>query len=797
MNVDSIISEIVDITPTPRILRTLGDIPFAAWQCLAELTDNSLDAFNDAESHEKSIDSPRVDIHWSSDSVAAVDREIVIQDNGLGMELDTLQKAAKAGYSSNDPIHNLGLFGMGFNISTARLGDETTFLSATPENDSWVGIRISFEQLIKDQTFSAPVVRVPKNTLKESGTKIIVRKLKDGVLGEIKRKESAIRRQLETIYTPILSRKKVSIYVQGKQLSPRPHCIWNSSRFVTRKGLKIEAVQRIDRDLGESYFDSFRNRYLSEDESVELDIANSKGEALPSNIVRRARRLKGWIGIQRYAEPSDFGIDFVRNGRKILVSDKSLFGYENPDTGTSVTEYPVELGSTVGGRIVGELHVDYLIPTYQKNGFDTTDRAWRLTIEAIRGAGPILPKQRKLLQYDGDNDSPLGKLVNAYRRTDPGTKNLAIPNSMAKEFARRFYAGNLDYETDEKWYRVAQESDRERGEGSDGLTPVNTGENASDDVDAYLPTGDSEQSTTAPSNPTTLTTATQSGTTQPLAVTPPPQTSDRDTLIAESEKEESLSGKYSYNSNPGMEVTAWRLKNGQIKLQGKRTPCHLFLDGIEVDFFFDPTHPVLSEYPLSPKQLLLQALAEKFSLRDPGVSIQGAFLGLIDNHFAEERINAQALQERAEAIMSEIKERLPTLLGHQFNIVKTIIQAIEAEEEELATRLLDEAPQLLEAYQNSGDSAVQTLSFVGNCTVRRLVLEFPVDFMDGKLFAQPYSELNIGSEAMRERLRKNSLERVVSYLSDVILLLQGGRNQGKQELLRFANTLTLLEGLLQ
>ena len=38
----------VDITPTPRILRTLGDIPFEVWQCLAELADNSLDAFRDS-----------------------------------------------------------------------------------------------------------------------------------------------------------------------------------------------------------------------------------------------------------------------------------------------------------------------------------------------------------------------------------------------------------------------------------------------------------------------------------------------------------------------------------------------------------------------------------------------------------------------------------------------------------------------------------------------------------------------------------------------------------------------------
>ena len=39
----------VDITPTPRILRILGEIPFQPWQCIAELVDNSIDAFLDAD----------------------------------------------------------------------------------------------------------------------------------------------------------------------------------------------------------------------------------------------------------------------------------------------------------------------------------------------------------------------------------------------------------------------------------------------------------------------------------------------------------------------------------------------------------------------------------------------------------------------------------------------------------------------------------------------------------------------------------------------------------------------------
>src|SRR3990170_3595911 len=477
----------VDVTPTPRILRTLGDIPFDAWQCFAELADNSLDAFKEAMSKGVRIENPRVDILWSSDSTPTKEREVVIQDNGPGMTLETLQKAAKAGYSSNDPIHNLGLFGMGFNIAAARLGDETLLLSATSESSEWIGIKLNFEELIKKQTFAAMVIRETKSSPGEHGTKVIVRKLKDGAYADLKRKSISIKRRLEAVYTPILEKKEVGIFLQGKQLSPQPHCVWSESRYVVRKGNRVSAIQRIDRDLGGTFFDLLKNRYLTEDEADEIDIKISRHELVPEHITQRSRRLRGWIGIQRFSDPSDFGLDFIRNGRKILVGDKGLFAFENPETGTMMQEYPVELGSTVGGRIVGELHVDYLIPTYQKNGFDTTDRSWRLTVEALRGAGPILPQKRTALGYDGDNESPLGRLVNAYRRSDPGTKNLAISNPVAKEYTKKYKNGSNEYFSDEKWFKAAQEADRERGEGVGLSTPVNQGELASDDIDQYSP----------------------------------------------------------------------------------------------------------------------------------------------------------------------------------------------------------------------------------------------------------------------------------------------------------------------
>ena len=97
----------VDITPTPRVLRILGDIPFPIWRCFAELADNSIDAFADAERKGILIEEPRVSVSWSKADLPDALKEIEVEDNGPGMTLDQLQNAARAGYSSNDPIHNL------------------------------------------------------------------------------------------------------------------------------------------------------------------------------------------------------------------------------------------------------------------------------------------------------------------------------------------------------------------------------------------------------------------------------------------------------------------------------------------------------------------------------------------------------------------------------------------------------------------------------------------------------------------------------------------------------------------
>lgn len=779
--------QFLDITPTPRVLRILGDIPFATWNCLAELMDNSFDAFSAAQASGTPIENPRVTVSWSKSNCPAKDRMLVFEDNGIGMPLETLQKAAKAGFSSNDPIHNLGLFGMGFNIATARLGDETTFLSATKDSNEWIGIRISFDELNKSGTFAAPVVHEPKQSPDECGTRIIVRQLRDGIWNELSNssKEAGIRRRLGIIYSTILTDTQISVFVQGKALVPQKYCVWGEDRFVVHKHKNVQAVIELDKDLGDCYFDTVKNRYLDGQEYEELSAAEKLG------VKTRNRRIRGWLGVQRFSSTTDFGIDFIRNGRKILIADKTIFQFENPETGTLISEYPIELGTTIGGRIVGEVHVDYLIPTYQKNDFDRTDIAWELTREAIRGAGPLLPKSRQALGYGTENDSPLGLLVNAYRQITPGTKCLCLNHSLARQYYDRFLKGDPKYLSDAEWYKACQAEDKAKSEPD---TPVTSNSGSvSADIDNFAP--ETEKGSTEGKK--------QTGLVEPAVVAKPQQTVAAvltgsaffNDLKARSEKVVLMSGKYAWGKTPAIDVTVWRIKKGEIKTAKGRQPTYFTNESINADFFFDPTHPAIADYPIATKHYLLVSLTGFFQVRDHE-DLSSIFFGLVENCLQEERLNQDALRERGYAITNSIKEKLPELLQSDFPKVKNIIKEVSHEEEKLVQNLLKDNFALVQEYNDTGTNAYQALAYLPDETVARLIERMPESFLDGKVFNAQYTTLKIGDEDATNRLRALTVSMILSYFKDVVFLVGGAKMAQKQELMRYANTFTLLENLL-
>jgi hypothetical protein len=171
----AILPEYVDIPPSPRILQVLGDIEFEEWQCIAEFADNSFDEFLDIRSS---------DLDWSEFIVTVVlpTREnpdsLEVRDTGRGMALASLTDAVCAGWTGNEPFDRLGLFGMGFNIASARLGQRTRVVSKRSGESDWVGVDIDLKEIIERREFRAKTITLPADDPSEHGTRVIVDKLK-------------------------------------------------------------------------------------------------------------------------------------------------------------------------------------------------------------------------------------------------------------------------------------------------------------------------------------------------------------------------------------------------------------------------------------------------------------------------------------------------------------------------------------------------------------------------------------------------------------------------------------------
>ena len=781
-------SQTVDITPAPRILRILGEIPFQPWQCIAELIDNSIDSFLDAESKGIELDKRKISVTWSKDSCPSNQRNLEIQDTAMGMTLNQIQNAIRAGYSSNDPVNNLGLFGMGFNIATARLGELTEIYSTRTGDSEWIGLQIDFDTLNRTGSFRAPVLRREKADPNEHGTIVVVSKLKNGIREALSNKENEIRRILQQVYSPILLKKEISINVKGKKLAPQQHCVWDKTRYVIYNGAPVQAVIDIDHSFGASFFDMEKNRYLTAEEIDDLQNQSADGVPLPHSIVMRDKRVTGWIGIQRYANPNVFGIDLIRNGRKILMSDKTFFSYENPWSNKRDLQYPVELGSTVGGRIVGELNVDFLLPTYQKNDFDRTDYSWQQFVSYICGEGPYLPKARKAAGFTDPVTAPIPLLCNAYRRVDPGTKCLFIPSATAKQFLAEFRSGKTEYISDELWFKAAQEEDQKKRSGGP-TTAVNPGSSATDDIDDLLPQDDIGTGNIA-------TPAVHIGGAMPIPapVAAPALTDTKENLISRSQPVISLSGSYAFGSVSPFNVKAYELLSGEIKNNGESRVCFFDNTGIDCVYIYNPRHPALAQYPMTPKGLLLHYLAERIKARDGMhyTDIVDIYYNLAKTMMPESRINKPALQEKTDAFFKELRDKLSDALSGNKQDVLNCIHESAGEVEETYSSLFQDGDLLL-AFQARLPEGYAAIEKVPYRTLVRLVDRFPALVFDRKVLNAPYLQISLSDPIATERIRNESKDRINSFLKDALRLVSATGNMNKNELSRAAISIDFLQ----
>jgi hypothetical protein len=328
----------LDLTPDPRVLQMLGEINLHQWRCLAEFIDNGIDGFINAARAGHPIANPEVSINIPTrdDETARVS----VKDNGPGMSIDQLESAVKAGWTGNNPLSNLGLFGMGFNISTARLGLVTEVWTTRAGDPEYMGVRIDLDELRRSRSFPVPRLTRPKSDHTEHSTEIVISRLKPDQRAYLARANNikTIRKHIARTYSSLLLGMEVRnlrLKLNGTRIEARRHCIWSQDRTVELPDRTVvRGVEKIDVHLAPRRYCLHCMLMLPAD-----------GSPCPTgspscNVVETPRRIWGWIGIQRYLDETEYGIDFVRNGRKIEIGNKDLFVWSDGES--SEVEYPID-----------------------------------------------------------------------------------------------------------------------------------------------------------------------------------------------------------------------------------------------------------------------------------------------------------------------------------------------------------------------------------------------------------------------------------------------------------------------
>jgi hypothetical protein len=458
-----------DLTPDPKVLLALTHTPMQPLDALCELIDNAIDSFQASRLQGHPIKHPLVvvDLPRPSEVNAGAGR-IQIRDNGSGLTREQAELALRAGFSGNNPYDSLGLFGMGFNISTGKLGRVTRFLTARQADTEAIEVVVDLEQVRQARSFKVPVTSVPKPIDFVSGTLVeistwwpegnansgFVRKL-------VQYGMPRVREEIGRRYATILRDKNIQIVINNERCEPFEHCVWSDSRSVERKGQgKVPAVFRFDELIGS------QSRCGACTALVEA--GKAKCQACGSSSLRTIEeRIHGWIGVQRFDDPTEFGMDLIRNGRAIRIGEKTAFFEFTDEFKRTLKDYPID---SPYGRIVGEVHLNHIPVDFLKQDFQRSSPEWLRAMVSLRGESSLQPTQPGA----DKNKSPVFKLYQGYRRVRScgrgdmymGVWDMAtdgprrISRDVEKEYREKFLQKLPGFYDDAEWWKLVEQADR-------------------------------------------------------------------------------------------------------------------------------------------------------------------------------------------------------------------------------------------------------------------------------------------------------------------------------------------------
>lgn len=756
--------ESLPIVPSPRILQMLGHVNFEGWQCLAELIDNSIDAFLRDSQQDNVHPTPTVEIQLPGyNELSAGTATVSVRDNAAGMSLEQIQDAVRAGYSGNDPIGRLGLFGMGFNVATARLGRITEILSHRAGDPEWLGLRIDVDEMVRNRTWNAPVIREPVDESQPpAGTIVRVTRIpRNGVVrGAVwGAGKPALLKRLSRLYHVAMGRQNVKITVNGEDLRPWRLCSWDRERSVPSQVYgRVPAQFEVDEALPTLPYCLNCWEWGTEDQTT---CYLCGGE-----MISRERRIRGTLGIQRSfsiawgeGELSHYGVDLIRNGRVIEQFDKDLFYWYDPnDPGRRELDYPVD-ATYLGGRIIGELEIDFVpLRSYHKDSFEKADPSWSDVRQRLRGEAPLRPEIARRYGH-ARPDTILSRLFDAYRKTSPAGERFLItahppgrkrnprePMHTSEELERwisGFESGEAAYLQDQRWWEAVQ----------------------------WAEIADTDGVSESPDEPTTqsIFDVPEQG---PPGVGPgaPPESAPQVEMVPDERLSMVVStGGIVANAPSTLRVRAQRVSRGSLP-NGRSVTVDPH--GPEIQFTWDPRHADFTQGLLHPADVLVWELAvqvlyrAQVTQRDYPVSYIAQ--AIIERAFPSRDLTINAAAARATDLLQSLRAYLLEMLPET--------APLDIQLEAVEMKALERAMAVAGIPIGQRDQLLQSGEFVGLMPLRftaRSALLFPDLLMrENGFFALDYASYN--TEELRSELR----EGLYANLLDVVWLVEERANLG-------------------
>ena len=766
----------LNLTPSPRILEMIAEVDLQLHQCLGELIDNALDELVEATVEDVTLE-PRIDITLPTSGAAERSSEIAVGDNGRGMSPDQLREALSAGTSGKQRFGSLGLFGMGFNIATARLGALTEVRTGRAGDDQWAFATIDLLAMQRESTYDVPL-RYEGKTREEHGTLVTVTKLREDIVTRLKytRAIKETRGHLGRIYTymlrdpqgghsgaELMGGANQRLYLNGRTVNPHLPCIWDPSRSVTYKGADVPAVTALDFPLTNAFACMSCGRWYTLPYEVCIDCESTE-------IDEQERRIRGWLGIQRYAGKSDFGLTFLRHGRAITYQDKSLFDWETPD-GDFELEYPIELGM---GRIVGEIHLDHAPVNVRKNNFDKSSQEWRFMVEKVRGPEPLRPRHAMRL-VGHENSSPMSRFFNAYRENKPGLRFLVPGNGessiheVAKAWGAKFRSGDPEYLTDEKWYEAAATHDRIKNGPPPEPSPTN-------DDDDWL---DGEGlghlgAETVENSPET------DGADAPDPIKP--ETEEERfaryrasaLLLPDTDREVRIG-----NAQPLLRV--YVTSGVELIKDGVRQPYAIRIVAGEIEVYVDSSSTLVAKYGWAPMNVsLVCAAPQLMNVYSVGGTVQELVTSILDQ-FPDRRVDSAAVRARADSLLDDIRDRLGVLASKDPPAYWSPLSGEARRDAE--ANAVSIVPDIAWGTAVGSGEYARYLSVDG---IHDLVTNSPALMLDGAVFRTTFTSLGESTQA-------DQVARVGAFLADLRRMVTGTPARGTVELSRLLLTADLLD----